>query len=187
VSSQEKDDGLAVAKRRANRELGERFAELLSEKNSHQLGVCAKLGIPYRTHAHWMAQEAEPGSDIAEYQSAVLAGLDAARRADLDDIDLAIDESEGSHVGTVWNSRKHRHDSRFKRFYEPDTQKVELTGKDGAPIDVRARPMTRAEALVELKQMLASDPELLEVTAGNAVVAGLLSADAGGEDGGEEE
>ncbi len=118
---------------RANRELGLRFAHLLATlPHSHQLGVCAELRIPWRTHMRWMATDAEEGSDVAEYQAEVMAALAKQRAKDLDDIDTAVEVAEGSKASTVWNVRKHRHESRFKRFYEDAAPlKVAMTDSEG--------------------------------------------------------
>lgn len=123
---------------RANKELGAKFAHLLlTMPHSHQLGVCAELRIPWHTHKRWMSTEAEEGSDVAEYQAEVMAALAKQRAKDLDDIDTAVEVAEGSKASTVWNVRKHRHESRFKRFYEDTApQKHEHSGPDGKPIQV---------------------------------------------------
>ena len=146
---------------RANAELGRRFAELLAEPLSHQLGVCGKLGIPWRTHVRWMAADAEPDSDLAAYQCAVLEALDRQRIEDLKDIDVGVERAPGTHVGTFWNVRKHRHESRFRRFYEDATSKVEVSGPEGAPMQHEHRQLLpRAEALAELRKLAAEDPEI---------------------------
>jgi hypothetical protein len=121
------------ARARVCKALGEQFAELLKERDSHQLGVCAKLGIPWWLHMECMAERAEPGTPVGDYQLAVLAALDDRRRADMDDMRDDVVNAPGTHVATIWNMRKHRHESRFRRFYD-EPQKVELTGKDGGPI-----------------------------------------------------
>jgi hypothetical protein len=38
--------------------------------------------------------------------------------------------------------------------------KLELTGKDGGAIEVTAKPLSRAEALAELRELAANDPEV---------------------------
>lgn len=91
--------------------------------------------IPWRTHMRWMAEAAEPGGDMAQYQSAVLAGLDQQRKRDLAELERAVEDAPGTHVSTVWNMRKHRHESRFKRFYD-DAQKVELSGPEGSAVQL---------------------------------------------------
>lgn len=170
--------------RGADVELGRAFAALLAEKHSHQLGVCGRLGIPWQTHMTWMAKTPEPGSDLAEYQREVLAALDRQRVADLEDIDTTLEQAPDAKTSTLWNVRKHRHESRFRRFYEPETplvSKVELTGKDGAPIAVTAAPPTRAQAVSELARLLGMDAEeLAQRLASGDDVAGLLGS--GGED-----
>lgn len=127
----------AHTRARACRALGLKFAELLGERHSHQLGVCARLGIPWRTHMSWMAKDASGDADLTAYQCEVLAGLDAQRVADLDDIDRVVGDAavEPGRVSTLWNVRKHRHEGRFKRFYD-DPTKVELSGPDGGALQV---------------------------------------------------
>lgn len=128
------------ARARANKELGAKFAHLLDTMpHSHQLGVCAELRIPWRTHMRWMAADSDEDSDLAEYQGEVIAALARQRARDLDDIEVAVEAAEGSKTATVWNMRKHRHESRFKRFYdEVPTTKHEHSGPDGKPIQVDA-------------------------------------------------
>lgn len=120
-------------------ELAERFAALLAEPYSHQLGVCGRLGIPYTTYKRWLADEDAANPDIAAFRRIVLAALDERRRADLEDAERAVDKAPGTHAATVWNMRKFAHESRFRRFYGDDAAaaKVELTGKDGGPVDFR--------------------------------------------------
>lgn len=117
-------------------ELGRAFAALLGEQLSHQLGVAARLGIPWRTHGRWMAADAEPGSDLAVYQAEVLAALDRQRVKDLTEIADAVDDAPGTHAATIWNVRKHRHESRFKRFYDDASKhEVELSGPEKGPVE----------------------------------------------------
>lgn len=123
---------------RASKELGQAFAKLLEEPYSHQLGVSAQLGIPWRAHTEWMSLKAEPDSELAAYQSEVLAALDKQRRADLKGMEVAIEDAETGKVATIWNMRKHRHESRFRRFYEDAKQSIELSGPDGGAIQVDA-------------------------------------------------
>lgn len=125
----------AHTRARACRALGLEFAELLGEKHSHQLGVCARLGIPWRTHMSWMAKDASGDADLTAYQCEVLAGLDRQRVADLDDIDVVVEAVEPGRASTIWNVRKHRHEGRFKRFYD-DPTKVELSGPGGGALQV---------------------------------------------------
>lgn len=137
----EADDGTTKPhpRARATKELGRQFAAELLQPHSHQLGACGRLGIPWRTHTRWMAAQAEPGTDLADYQSEVLAALDKLRIADLKEIETAVDDAPGTHAATVWNVRKHRHESRFKRFYDdPAKHEVELSGKDGGAIETSA-------------------------------------------------
>lgn len=130
----------ARARSRANAELGRMFAELLKEPDSHQLGVCAKLGIPWRTHMDWMAARVEPGTDLADYQSAVLAALDEQRRLDLENGQSLLDNCHPAKANAQFNMFKFRHENRFRRFYSDEEasapkQQVELTGKDGGPVE----------------------------------------------------
>lgn len=122
-----------ASRARASKELGEEFAKALQEAHAHQLGVCAKLGILEHQHHDWMRSKAEPGTPVAEYRLAVLRGLDEQRRKDLTDIEVALEAAETGKATPVLNMRKWRHESRFKRFYD-DAAKVEVTGKDGGPI-----------------------------------------------------
>lgn len=125
----------AHTRARACRALGLDFAELLKERHSHQLGVCARLGIPWRTHMSWMAKDASGDDDLTAYQCEVLAGLDRQRVADLDDIDVLVEEAETGKASTLWNVRKHRHEGRFKRFYD-DPAKLEVSGPDGGALQL---------------------------------------------------
>jgi hypothetical protein len=160
VGDEQRGEPLAHVRARPCRELGERFAAMLQEPHAHQLGVCARLGIAYASHKRWMAAE-EPDADMAEYQAAVLVGLDNARVADLDDMAVKVEGAPGTHAGTIWNMRKFRHESRFKRFYDEPT-KVELTGKDQGPLQVEGKP-TREQALAELRELAKTDPEVAKL------------------------
>ena len=122
----------------ANGALGKKFAALLAEPNSHQLGVCAKLGIPWRTHMDRMAAQTEPGSDAEAYQSAILEALDRQRQLDYEDGKQLLDSAPPAKAASYFNLFKLRHESRFRRFYADDNaqkHQVELTGKDGGPIE----------------------------------------------------
>jgi hypothetical protein len=121
----------------ANGALGRKFAALLEEKNSHQLGVCARLGIPHSTHMRWMAADTETGSDLAAYQAAVLLGLDRQRMLDLEQAQEKLDQCHPAKAGAQFNMFKFSHENRFKRFYGDDAQRHEiaLTGKDGKAIE----------------------------------------------------
>lgn len=83
----------------------------------------------------WMATDAADNADLAAYQAEVLRGLDAQRVRDLADMEAAVKGAAGTHVSTIWNMRKFRHESRFKRFYD-DPTKFELSGPDGGPVQV---------------------------------------------------
>lgn len=128
--------------------MAEQFAELLQEEHSHCLGICGRLGIPYRTYQRWMAPDGP--EDAVEFRRIVTAALDEQRRKDLKAAQDAVDEAPGTHAATVWNMRKFRHESRFKRFYADEPAKLELTGKDGGPVelDMRNRSVDELIALV---------------------------------------
>lgn len=120
----------------ANGALGRRFAELL-EDGSHQLGVCGKLGIPWRTHMEWMAAKPDAGSPLAAYQGAILAALDRLRMVDLEEAQTKLDGCHPAKAGAQFNLFRFRHENRFKRFYADETaqkHQVELTGKEGGPV-----------------------------------------------------
>ncbi len=138
-----------------SRELGERFAELLKEPHAHQIGVCARLGIPWGTHKRWMAAE-DPKDDVAAYQAAVLLGLDRARINDLKDAYEKVNDAPGTHASTVWNMRKHAHESRFRRFYDEPTRH-ELTGKDGGPIQHQDVKQMTTDELAEIVRQAEAD------------------------------
>jgi hypothetical protein len=143
------DDTLARARGsidRASAELAERFVELLQVEHAHCLGVCGQLGIPYRTYQRWMSPDGP--EDAAEFRRIVLSALDERRRRDLDDAQEAVNGAPGTHAATVWNMRKFRHESRFKRFYEPEPAKVELTGKDGGPVAMTGVPTAELLSLL---------------------------------------
>lgn len=124
----------------ADAALGKRFAALLDEADSHQLGVCGKLGIPWRKHMRWMSEDAEPGTPLAAYQSAVLIALDKQRKLDLDAGQVKLDGCHPAKAGPQFNMFRFRHETRFRRFYEDETaqkHEVQLTGKDGGPIETQ--------------------------------------------------
>lgn len=148
------DQSTTISRARASKELGELFAEALKEPHSHQLGVCAKLGIVHHLHVEWMRAKREPGSDVAAYQMAVVAALDARRIADLNDMEEAVNDAPGTHAATVFNMRKHRHESRFRRFYD-DPQKVEVSGPDQGPIQTQSSQLSDAEVDARLAALAA--------------------------------
>ncbi len=119
------------------RVLGEAFASALEEPYSHQLGVCGRLGIAWSTHMRWMAADAEPDSDLAEYQSAVLSALDRQRRLDLENGQSQLDQAHPAKAGAQFNMFRFQHENRFKRFYgdQESAKRVELSGPDGGPIE----------------------------------------------------
>lgn len=133
-------------------ELARRFAQLLEEPESHQLAVSARCGIPWTTYKDWMSGCV---ASAAEFRAIVLEAMDKRRRADIEDMERAVDSAPGTHAATILNMRKFRHEGRFKRFYKDDEPtKLELTGKDGGAVelDLRSKPV---EELVAL--MLAAD------------------------------
>lgn len=125
-------------------ELAGRVAELLEEPESHQLAVTAQLGIPWSTYHDWMSGRV---ASAVEFRAVVLRALEKRRRADLDDMVRAIEDAPGSHAATIWNMRKFRHEGRFKRFYADEPTKVELTGKDGGPIEQQLSGLPAKELL----------------------------------------
>jgi hypothetical protein len=64
----------------------------------------------------------------------VLGALDTMRKRDLARGEKSIEECHPAKSGAVFNMFKHRHDSRFERFYASQKHEVELTGKDGGPL-----------------------------------------------------
>jgi hypothetical protein len=139
----------------ASKELGEEFAKLLQEPHAHQLGVCAKLGLEEWQHHEWMRSRSEA---TREYRLAVLRGLDEQRRKDLTAMATDVEEAAGTHAATILNMRKWRHESRFKRFYD-DAAKVELTGANGGPLDVRDLSKAKDADLLSLLEKTAKEPD----------------------------
>ncbi len=106
----------------------------------------------------WMAADAEAGSDLAAYQSAVLLGLDRQRVLDLENGLALLDKSHPAKAASYFNFFKHRHDSRFKRFGSDESaqkHEVALSNKDGKPI---AHEHTHSVAVVVLPDD-GSEPE----------------------------
>lgn len=122
---------------RASAELADRFADLLAEEHSHQLGVCGQLGIAYATYKRWMSDDEDASPEVAAFRAIVLRALDARRKEDMRQAREAVEGAPGTHAATVWNMRKWAHEQRFKRFYAEEPARVELTGKDGGAIDFR--------------------------------------------------
>ena len=126
-------------------ELGKKFREALKKPHSHQLSVCAELGISRNTHKMWMSAEAEPGSQLALYQQEVIAGLNDQRVADLEDMEKSLKAAKGSHATPTLNMRLWRHKNRFQMFEADDIKKHEHTGKDGGPIETAVGTMSDAQ------------------------------------------
>lgn len=132
-------DPPARARATPNAELGRQFAELLSEPHAHQLGVCGKLRINYRTFKRWMAAETEGGTDLDDFQGLVLDALEQARVRDIKNMTEALDDLDGPGVAkasALVNMRTFHHTNRFKRFYgnDEDPKKLEMSGPDGKPL-----------------------------------------------------
>lgn len=148
-----------VSRARASKELGELFEAALKEPHAHQVGVCAKLGIDEWRHWEWMRSKED---EHQAYRQAVIRGLDHARIEDIKATDTAIEAADSAHCSVVWNSRKHRHESRFKRFYEEPAQKVELSGPEGAPLQVQALPSAQlapVEVIARVKELAEAGDE----------------------------
>lgn len=119
--------------------LGEAFAKQLEEPLSHQLGVTAELGINWRQHMRWMAAEYESGSQGEAYQLLVTRALDKQRRLDLEEMQNKLDVAHPAKATAQVNVSRFVHENRFKRFYgDEDVKRVELTGKDGGPLETAA-------------------------------------------------
>jgi len=143
-----------------NGEWGEKLAQVLrTEPKATMKYALAKLGIPQGTHTQRMqiGENAEPGTDASDYYRAVMIGLHDAYVADQERISAGIETSQGSHVSTYWNKEKHWHDVRFRMFNDAP-QKIELTNVKPPP--------TREEALKELAELAATDPEIAAMLAG---------------------
>lgn len=142
-----------------NREWGEKIAEVFrNEPKATMKYALAKVGIPQGTHTQRMqiGENAEPGTDASDYYRAVMIGLHDAYVADQERIDVKLEVAPGSHVSTYWNKEKHWHDVRFRMFNEAP-QKIELTNVKPPP--------TREEALKELAELAATDPEVAALLA----------------------
>lgn len=150
-----------VSRARASKELGELFAKALQAPHAHQVGVCARLGILDYMHFDWMRAQAEPGTPVALYRLEVLRGLDEQRSKDLTDIATDVEAAAGTHAATILNMRKWRHESRFKRFYD-DTTKVEHSGPNGGPIDVRDLSKAKDAELLSILDKTVKDPDASE-------------------------
>jgi hypothetical protein len=129
----------ARARATPNAELGRRFAELLAEPHAHQLGVCGKLRLNYRTYKRWMAAETEGGTDLDDFQGLVNAALEDARVRDIQAMEQDLEQLQGPGVakaGALVNMRTFHHTNRFKRFYgsDEDPKKLEMSGPDGKPL-----------------------------------------------------
>lgn len=161
-TSKAKDRPLAPARARPTLDLAKRFAALLSEPYSHQLGVCAQLSIPYSTYKDWMAHK-EPSPELAQFQAIVLQALDAARVRDIKDARSDIASSQGATCVAFANMHKFHHERRFKRFYqsdeEPKTVKQEITGKDGGPIQSESKVITQDAAQTIARKVLFGEAE----------------------------
>lgn len=147
-----------------NGEWGEKLANVFrTEPKATMKYALAKVGIPQGTHTQRMqlGENAEPGTDASDYYRAVMIGLHDAYVADQNRIDVALEVAPGSHVSTYWNKEKHWHDVRFRMFNDVPT-KLELTGKDGADLH---KPLTREEALKELAELAATDPDIAALLA----------------------
>lgn len=142
--------------------LGEQFSALLSEPHAHQLGVCGRLRIPYRTYKDWMAKQPEPGSPLEEFQGIVLEALDRARVRDLQNIVVTVEAADNAKASTLANVLLHSHKNRFKRFEEAAKSEIELSGPDGAPLQTQAvppKPLDPLEAMERVKELAEAGDE----------------------------
>lgn len=116
-----------MTKSSATRAMGEAFRAALKDKHAHQKSVCVKLGISYRTHKYWMAQEADEGSELEAYQREVMLGLVEQEAASLDAMEDSVKAAKASHATPTFNMLKWRHEQRFRGLHDEPVQKIEIT------------------------------------------------------------
>lgn len=128
----------ARVKLQPNAELGRKVAALLAEDDSHQLGVCGKLRIPYATYKRWLAAEPrDEQHDLRDFQGIVFEALDAARVRDMEHGRVELERCETGKASPTVNMWKFAHENRFRRFYAADTDptRLEHSGPNGGPIE----------------------------------------------------
>lgn len=141
-------------------------------EGAHQLGACAKAGLPWRTHMRWLSADVEEGSDVAYYQCQVIAALDEQRKASLEEGAAVVEAAHPAKANAALRVWEFNHEGRFRRFQEHDAPKsqIELTGAEGGPLTVAAVPASREQALDMLRAQAARDPllaaELKKLTGG---------------------
>lgn len=107
--------------------LGEAFREALKDAHAHPRSACARLGIPFRTHKHWMAQEPDEGSELEAYQRQVELALVDQEAASHVAMEQAVKDAKGSHATPMLNMLKWRHEQRFRGLHDEPVQKIEVT------------------------------------------------------------
>jgi hypothetical protein len=180
---------------RPNAELGEEFARLLGEPHAHQLGVCGKMGLSYRSYKRWMAADVDEDDckqDLADFQRIVLSALEDARVRDIEALDHAVDCLQGPDVakaGAYVNKHTFHHQNRFKRFYanddEPKKAELDIGNKDGKPFaQHHTGPITEQSRRVIVTEFLGLTPELLDAgaKAGDVDMAANEEDGPGGDD-----
>lgn len=103
-------------------------------------GACAAARLPRRTFYAWLEQ-GEPDPETGEYPDdffGQLAADVAAAEAHVEDVDLKT-IADASQEGN-WQAAAWRLERRFPDDYSrTERSKVELTGKDGGPMEVIER------------------------------------------------
>lgn len=130
-------------------ELAEQIAKALAEPYSHQMGVCGRLGLNFRTYKRWLSEDCP--EHARDFKRIVLAALEQKRIEDLQRGEAVLGDAHPAKATSYFNMWKFQHESRFKRFYQDDQPtKVELTGKDGGPIehDLRGKGVDELVALM---------------------------------------
>lgn len=138
--------------------LAERIAGHLAEPFASLIGSCAKAGIPYRSVQRWLAEDADEGSVVEQFQLIVMDALERERVADLQKLEDDFEALGGPTVAkaaALVNKHVHYHTNRFKRFYADDDapNRVELTGARGGPL----KSMIQGSLTRRTAQQIAND------------------------------
>jgi hypothetical protein len=123
-------------------ELAERISELLAQPHATLMGACFNAGVHYKTVKRWLLADPETANeDLAAFQFIVGQAVERERVRELERHEDDFNALRGPTVAkasALVNKFQWAHTNRFRRVYDEDVAPkqtaLELTGKDGGPV-----------------------------------------------------